>query len=98
MNKNQTRTILAAILLLSPAAAWAQQEEDDTLPALWDLHSCIDYATRNNITIRQSRLETESAEVDLKTAKAALFPSVFFSTGHSLINRPFQKSGGPDIP
>ncbi len=81
------------MLLLSPAAAWAQQEEDDTLPALWDLHSCIDYATRNNITIRQSRLETESAEVDLKTAKAALFPSVFFSTGHSLINRPFQDSG-----
>lgn len=81
------------MLLLSPAAAWAQQEEDDTLPAVWDLHSCIDYATRNNITIRQSRLETESTEVDLKTAKAALFPSVFFSTGHSLINRPFQDSG-----
>ena len=75
------------------AVSAAQQHPEDSLPALWDLQKCLDHAVQNNISIRQSRLDTESAETDLKTAKAALFPSLFFSTGHSLINRPFQDSG-----
>lgn len=62
------------------------------LPAQWDLQSCIDYALEQNITIRKNRLTAESTQIDVKTAKAALFPSLSFSTGQQVVNRPYQES------
>jgi len=61
---------------------------------VWTLKDCIDYAMKENISLQQSRLSEQSAEVDLKTSKAALLPSLAFSTSHSLINRPYQESSG----
>ena len=61
---------------------------------VWTLKDCIDYAMKENISLQQSRLSEQSAEVDLKTSKAALLPSLSFSTSHSLINRPYQESSG----
>ena len=70
--------------------------QDDTTAAsvtnVWTLQDCIDYAMQENISIQQSRLTAESAQVDIKTAKNALFPSLSFSTSHNLINRPYQES------
>ena len=45
------------------------------LPAQWDLQSCIDYALEQNITIRKNRVTAASTQIDVKTAKAALFPN-----------------------
>ena len=59
---------------------------------IWTLRDCIDYALQENISLQQSRLSAESAEIDVKTAKNALFPSLSFSTSQSLINRPYQES------
>ena len=42
--------------------------------------SCIDYAKEQNITIRKNRITAASTQIDVKTAKAALFPSLSFST------------------
>ena len=58
------------------AASTQQQNSAQPLPAQWDLQTCIDYALQQNITIRKNRLNAESAEVDVKTAKAALFPKI----------------------
>ena len=52
------------------------------------MQTCIDYALRQNITIRKNRLNAESAEVDVKTAKAALFPSLTASVSQRIVNRP----------
>lgn len=65
---------------------------DSTMPAQWDLQSCIDYALKKNITIRKSRINVESSQIDIKTAKAALFPSLSFSMGQNMVNRPYQES------
>ena len=62
------------------------------LPAQWDLQSCIDYALEQNITIRKNRIAAESTQIDVKTAKAALFPSLSFSTSQQVVNRPYQES------
>ena len=71
------------------AAIGAQQRDCvQALPAQWDLQTCIDYALRQNITIRKNRLNAESAEVDVKTAKAALFPSLTASVSQRIVNRP----------
>lgn len=55
------------------------------LPAQWDLQSCIDYALEQNITIRKNRVTAASTQIDVKTAKAALFPSLSFSTSQQVV-------------
>ena len=90
------RTILATVLAgVITQSSFSQPTQTDTaaLPAIWTLQDCIDYAVGNSITLKQRRLNTESVRTDLKTAKAALFPDLWFSTNHSLINRPFRTSG-----
>jgi outer membrane protein len=62
------------------------------LPAEWSLQDCIDYALSNNINIKKGRVNASSTDVDLLTAKAALFPSLSFSTSHNVVNRPFQET------
>ena len=91
--KSFSRTCLAlcAASVLSAAAATAQ-DSTGTVPEIWTLEDCIRYAVRNNITIRQSRLNTESAEIDIRTSRAAMFPSLSFSTSQSVINRPYQEN------
>ena len=76
---------------------WLSAQETDgnkaSLPAQWDLQSCIDYALQQNITIRKTRLNAESAEVDVKTAKAALFPSLSANVSQRIVNRPHSENG-----
>lgn len=86
-------------MVLPPCLAQAQQEErasmkqNSELPNEWNLKTCIDYALEQNITLRKNRINAESSLIDVKTAKAALFPSLSFSTGQNMVNRPYQESG-----
>ena len=52
----------------------------------WTLDDCIDYA------LQQDKISLEESSVDVKTAKAALFPSLSFSTGQNVTNRPYQET------
>lgn len=83
--------------MLSGISAQVSPLQVDTLketkiPAQWDLQSCIDYAKEQNITIRKNRITAASTQIDVKTAKAALFPSLSFSTSQQVVNRPYQKT------
>ena len=69
-------------------ASDAAPKADTALPAQWDLQTCIDYALQHNITLKRNRISAESAEVDVKTAKAALFPSLSASVSQRIVNRP----------
>lgn len=89
--KSFSRTGLAICIAFMSAAALQARDSTGTV-SVWTLEDCIGYALQNNITIRQSRLNTESAAVDIKTAKAAMFPDLSFSTSQSVINRPYQEN------
>ena len=83
--------------MLSGISAQVSPLQVDTLkktkiPDQWDLQSCINYAKEQNITIRKNRITAASTQIDVKTAKAALFPSLSFSTGQQVVNRPYQKT------
>ena len=83
--------------MLSGISAQVSPLQVDTLketkiPAQWDLQSCIDYAKEQNITIRKNRITAASTQIDVKTAKAALFPSLSFSTSQQVVNRPYQEA------
>lgn len=57
----------------------------------WTLDDCIDYALEKNIQLQQDKILLEESVVDVKTARASLFPSLSFNTGHNVTNRPYQE-------
>lgn len=59
----------------------------------WTLKDCIDYAMQNNITLKQARLQKQSATEDRKQSQAALLPSLSASTNQSFGYRPWMESG-----
>lgn len=85
MKKNLILTIL---LLPSMLSVYAQEK-----PQTWTLESCINYALEQNISIKQSQNTLEQNIVDMKSAKAALFPSLSFSTSHNYNNQPYGGLG-----
>ena len=77
---------VALLAMASPLSSMAQESK------VWTLNDCIRYALEQNIQLQQNRLSLEESKVDVKTAKAALFPSLSFSTGHNVMNRPYQET------
>ncbi len=58
-----------------------------TVPVLaqdkWDLRRCVEYAINNNISVKQSDLQTRFSEITYKQSKSAQYPTLNFngSTG-----------------
>lgn len=74
---------MTGVLLLFSLIARGQEK-----PAQWDLKSCIDYAKAQNIQIKKSKISLQESRENTLQAKAALLPSLSFSTGHNLVNHP----------
>lgn len=81
--------ILPVCLLLTVIGNIQAQEK----PAQWDYQSCVKYALEQNIQIKKSKISLDESAVNTKSAKAALFPSLSFSTSHNIVNRPYDQSG-----
>lgn len=64
----------------------------DSLPSVWNLRTCIDYALQNSLTIQQNELQVRNAEIEVMSSKAALFPSLAANIGQRIVNRPNSKS------
>ena len=67
---------IVATLCLSSTTLMAQEE--------WTLERCLSYAIENNIQIKQSALQQESARLDKTQSLAQLFPSLNASTGFNM--------------
>ena len=85
----QISSILLSCLLLLPAGMKAE----DGVPKQWTLRDCIDYALEHNITIQRNRINVESAQEDVKTAKADFLPSLSGNISQRVVNRPNSASG-----
>lgn len=80
-------------VLLTTSYAIAQTNSTNSLSRKsWTLQDCINYALEQNIQLRQDKISLAESEVDVKQAKAALFPSLSFTTGHNVTNRPYQQN------
>ncbi len=80
-----------------PSSSMSENEKVDrknkvTDETQWTLQSCIDYALLHNINLKRSRISSESAGIDVKTAKSALLPGVSASIGQRIVNRPYSES------
>ena len=76
-------TILSAALPL-----YAQENSNGKE---WTLQECINYALEKNIQLQQNKISLQESEIDIKDARASLFPSLSFSAGHNVVNRPYQE-------
>lgn len=58
--------------------------QTDSIPdvKLWSLRECIDYALANNLQVKQSELNVEGYEVNLRQYKMNLLPTVNASTSY----------------
>ena len=73
------------LMLMTAVTAYSQKQ--------WTLQECIDYALANNISLKKSQLQQQSATEDLKGAKAALLPTFSASTNQSLGYQPWKDTG-----
>ena len=77
--------LLIGVVMLSTVQLSAQKK--------WSLQDCIDYALENNITLKKSQLQKQSAAEELKGAKAALLPTLSASTNQSVGYQPWKDTG-----
>lgn len=63
-------------------------------PQQWSLKECIDYSLEHNIELQMEQLSLEESEVNVKNARAALFPSLSFSTSQNGRYKPYFDNSG----
>src|SRR5688572_18711419 len=64
------------IFLLLAATTGFSQAQDDK----WDLQRSVEYALKNNISVRQADLQARFSELSLKQNKAGKYPSLNLSS------------------
>ncbi|MDP4261106.1 MAG: TolC family protein [Bacteroidota bacterium] len=67
-----TRIVNLFLALLTFTFSFGQEK--------WDLQKCVEYALKNNISVRQADLQLRFAQLDLKQSKLSQYPSLDFST------------------
>lgn len=84
MNKKWKLAQACLVVMLLPTSLQARQ---------WTLQQCIDYAVENNIQLRKTVLNKQSAHEDLLQSKAALLPSLNASTSQNINYTPWVETG-----
>ena len=64
--------IFSVILLLFGSVAFSQKK--------WDLKNCVEYAMQNNISVKQSDVQSKISELTSKQSKLSQLPNVNIST------------------
>ena len=52
-----------------------------TAQTKWDLRSCVDYAMKNNISVKQADVQARIAALQLKQAQLAVYPNANLTSG-----------------
>lgn len=81
------RIKLSAIFVFATTVVAAQQTPK------WSLQECIDYSLAHNIRLKQNVIALEENEIDVKSAKSALLPSLTFNTSHNGRYQPYLENG-----
>ncbi len=76
---------ITTIFLFLTATFGIRAQQTET-PKNWSLADCITYALENNITIKEAALTKKSADVNLKVAEYARYPSLSASASQNATN------------
>jgi len=72
----KSKTLLLLLICYLPYGMQAQDK--------WDLRRCVEYALANNLTVKQTSLQANVAEVNEKQARWSQYPNADFSTNTGL--------------
>ena len=78
------RTLLFLLCALAAQGIYAQTAGGPEPGETWNLDTCIAYARRNNIGVRQSALQVEQQRIELSTARMSRLPDLNASLGVDL--------------
>jgi outer membrane protein len=79
--KKITRILFSTLLAVAlPCIAYAQEAPTGKA---WTLQECIDYALKNNITVKQNELNAELSQQNLVQSQANVLPSVNGNISHN---------------
>lgn len=70
------KPLLFSFVLLFAWSSKAQNKDSTSENGAWSLKQCIDYALANSLAVQRSTYNVETAEVNLKQAKASLLPNL----------------------
>ncbi len=70
------RKLYALIFLALPVFGIAQEK--------WDLKRCVEYAMKNNVSVKQADIDARAAALQLQQNKLAQYPGLSFSTSAGL--------------
>lgn len=59
---------------------------------VWTLQECIDYAIKNNITLKKTDAQIQMGDIDIADSKAAWLPTMSANLNESAMWRPLQES------
>jgi len=62
------------------------QESNSEIAKLWTLEDCLQYALKNNITIKDAALNYEQAAVDYSKAKSSRLPNLYGTASETFSN------------
>lgn len=72
--------------LWSGALTTAYAQDTAIASMKWDLQTCLDYAKKNNISIKTLRWDARSSEQDLLQSRASKLPNLSASLTQSIVN------------
>lgn len=72
--------------LWSGALTTAYAQDTLAAPLKWDLQTCLDYAKKNNITIKNLRWDARTGEQNLLQSRAAKLPNLNATLTQSVVN------------
>lgn len=78
--------LLIIIGLWSGALTTAYAQDTLAAPLKWDLQTCLDYAKKNNITIKNLRWDARTGEQNLLQSRAAKLPNLNATLTQSVVN------------
>lgn len=88
MNKQFISALALSLLSLNVASEAKAQAQGQR----WTLEQCLKYALEHNIQLKRNIVSLAESEAQLKQSKAALFPTLSFSTNQNASWRPFSES------
>ncbi|MBS1670532.1 MAG: TolC family protein [Bacteroidetes bacterium] len=73
------RKLIAIIICISSTQVKAQSTSDK-----WDLRKCVEYAVKNNISVKQADIQARITALQLKQNKLFQYPTTAFNTNGNL--------------
>ncbi len=89
MTRMKAWRVVAVAALVASASATQSFAQGGGGSMVMDLEQCLSYAKENSITLKQSQLSVDNAEIDTSTAKGAFLPSLSASVSQGFTNSPF---------